>query len=89
MTPGLRPEDLAPAASGLPARLERLEYLGAEALVHVRLDDGTDLRALAPGDWAPPAPGGALSLAVAPERVHLFDAETGVRLPAAAERAAA
>jgi multiple sugar transport system ATP-binding protein len=89
VTLGLRPEDLAPAASGLPARLERVEYLGAEALVHVRLDDGTDLRALAPGDWAPPAPGGALSLAVAPERVHLFDAESGARMPASVERVAA
>ncbi|RDC69726.1 ABC transporter ATP-binding protein [Rhodovulum sp. 12E13] len=89
VTLGLRPEHLVPAAAGLSARLERVEYLGAEAVVHARLDDGTPLRALAPGDWAPPAPGGALSLAVAPERVHLFDAETGARLPAAAERVAA
>jgi multiple sugar transport system ATP-binding protein len=89
VTLGLRPEHLAPAATGLPARLERVEYLGAEVVVHARLEGGAGLRALAPGDWAPPAPGGALSLAVAPERVHLFDAETGVRLPAAAERVAA
>jgi multiple sugar transport system ATP-binding protein len=86
---GLRPEHLAPAATGLPARLERVEYLGAEAVVHARLDDGTALRALAPGEWVPPAPGGAISLAFAPERVHLFDAETGARVPAAAERVAA
>ncbi len=89
VTLGLRPEHLAPAAGGLPARLERVEYLGAEAVVHARLEDGTALRALAQGDWAPPAPGGALSLAVAPERVHLFDAETGARLQASAERVAA
>ncbi len=89
VTLGVRPEHLAPAATGVAARLERVEYLGAESVVHVRLDNGTPLRALAPGDWAPPAPGGALTLAVAPERVHLFDAETGARLPAAAERVAA
>ncbi|MEE4117893.1 MAG: ABC transporter ATP-binding protein [Paracoccaceae bacterium] len=89
VTLGLRPEHLSPAANGLSARLERVEYLGAEAVVHARLDDGTALRALAPGDWAPPAPGGAISLAVAPERVHLFHSESGARLPAAAERVAA
>jgi multiple sugar transport system ATP-binding protein len=89
VTLGLRPEHLVPASAGLPARLDRVEYLGAETVVHARLDGGAALRALAPGDWAPPAPGAALTLAVEPERVHVFDAASGARMTAAAERAAA
>jgi multiple sugar transport system ATP-binding protein len=41
------------------------------------------------GRLAPPAPGAALTLAVEPERVHVFDAASGARMTAAAERAAA
>ena len=89
VTLGLRPEHLRPAREGLSARLERVEYLGAETVVHARLDTGPDVRAQAPGDWTPPPPGSILKLAIAPEQVHVFDADTGARLQARVVRAAA
>ena len=87
---GIRPEHLVPAEAGeVRARLEAVEYLGAETLLHLRAADGQALRALAPGDWAPPAPGAEIALGFEPRHVHLFDAETGARLALGLERAAA
>ena len=90
VTLGLRPEHLTPDPAGqIAARLVQVEYLGAEALLHVRLADGTALRALAPGDAPLPAPGETIRLAMAVERAHLFDAATGTRRETGLERAAA
>jgi len=90
VTLGLRPEHLTPDPAGpIEARLVQVEYLGAEALLHVRLTDGTALRALAPGDAALPAPGEPIRLAMAADRAHLFDAVTGERRKTGLERAAA
>jgi multiple sugar transport system ATP-binding protein len=82
---GVRPEDLEVAASGhtidpssvIPARVELVELLGGEALVHLS-SGGIELTARLPAAVATNARD--LHLVVPPERVHLFDGETGERL---------
>ncbi len=80
---GIRPEHLRPQRDGAVAgRLARVEYQGAELLIDLVLDDGTILRASAPGDWRPPAAGSIVRLGFEFRHLHLFDAATGARLPA-------
>mgnify|MGYP006426199825 CR=1 FL=1 len=90
VTLGLRPEHLTPDPAGaIEGRLDQVEYLGSEALLHLRLGDGTALRALASGEVELPPPGDSLRLSVAPAHVHMFDAESGARCAATLERVAA
>jgi sn-glycerol 3-phosphate transport system ATP-binding protein len=64
----------------LALRVELLERLGADTIVHGRLrGDGPLLIARAAGTFSP-ALGDTLGFAVRPELVHLFDRETGKRL---------
>ena len=92
---GLRVEDVWPDPKGpIQAWVKRLEYLGNEIIVHAVLADGTAIRAMAPGSFTlgslgPAAPDTALRLACAPRRLHLFDADSGSRLTATTESAAA
>ncbi len=87
VTIGLRPHDLSPFEEGLSRACEIVvdvvEALGFETYVHgwarqagptlvVRLDSERVVRA---------KPGERLTLAIDPCKVHLFDAETGLRLP--------
>jgi len=78
---GLRPEHLEQTGDGpLPLAVELLERLGADTILHGRLGgDGILLTARAAGTINPPL-GQTLRFAVRPEHIHLFDAETGVRL---------
>jgi multiple sugar transport system ATP-binding protein len=84
---GIRPEHLtalplngAPPADRLPASVELAEPLGHEQLLHLRAG-GVSLTARgAPGD-RPPV-GSLVAVHMAPERLHLFDAATGVSLTA-------
>ncbi len=78
VTLGVRPEGWAPAATGIPATLERIEHLGAETLC--QLQGGAMLR-LQPEAARGLAPGQKLHLAVT--RAVLFGAD-GARLPLAA-----
>ena len=79
-TVGLRPEDLAPDVGGtLTARLETAEYLGSEIVLGLRSGMGREIRAIAPGDFAVPAPGSEIRLGYARQKLHLFDATTGRR----------
>jgi len=76
---GFRPEHVYTAngrVDGLrfDARVEVIEYLGNEQLVHLT-GAGTPLVALIPADQ-PLAEGQDLSLSVPREKVHLFDAES-------------
>ena len=82
---GIRPEHLVPSPEGsVSGRLVHLEYQGAEVLLDVRIDDGSLIKALAPGDW--PGPGGGaeegaeVRLFYEPHNLHVFDAEGGQRL---------
>jgi sn-glycerol 3-phosphate transport system ATP-binding protein len=80
VTIGLRPENLELADDGpILIKTELLERLGADTIVHGRLADGTALTARAPGASALHL-GEPIRLAIAPEHIHLFDAESGRRI---------
>jgi multiple sugar transport system ATP-binding protein len=79
---GFRPEALELAADGLPASVEVVEEVGADAHVfcvaellgeQVKLVARTDIRRA-------PERGARVALRPRPEEAHLFDAETGERL---------
>jgi ABC-type sugar transport system ATPase subunit len=76
---GIRPEDVEVAVEPLPdgreGHLEMVEPLGDRVLLTIRLGD-VSLRALARSR----PPGEALSVRLAPERIHWFSAATGERL---------
>ncbi|MFD2173415.1 sn-glycerol-3-phosphate ABC transporter ATP-binding protein UgpC [Rhodobacter lacus] len=76
LTLGIRAEDLRPAATGLPFRLDLVEELGAGRLAHGFVEDQPLCLAL-PSGAALPA---QMHLNVAPEALHLFDAISGKRL---------
>ena len=82
---GIRPEHLAPSASGngsLSAKVLVTERLGGENVVHVALEDGSALKYKCPPDHAP-EPGSAVSLDADPDHVYLFDtAEKALFRPA-------
>ena len=77
---GLRPEHLDLAADGpLELRVELLERLGADTILHGRLSDGVRMTARTPAHFAPEL-GDAARFAIRPDRVHLFDPDSGERL---------
>jgi multiple sugar transport system ATP-binding protein len=82
---GIRPEHLtagpvhgASPADSLMATVELAEPLGHEQLLHLRSGGVAFTVRAAPG--VRPAPGSPVSVRMAPERLHLFDAATGVSL---------
>ncbi len=79
LTIGIRPEHIRVEAGGLPLRIDLVEPLGSETLVHGRL--------AAPGEaalvlrLAGRAPEGEMLPVVFPaEELHVFDAATGLRM---------
>ena len=81
VTVGLRPEHLAPsgeAGASLRGTVEVVEALGADTLLHVDVA-GRNIIARVP-HAPPPTIGSTLHLRANPERVYLFDAESGSRL---------
>jgi ABC-type sugar transport system ATPase subunit len=77
VTMGLRPENLAPTADGIPARVEVVESLGAEAVLHARTGITPDLVKLrVPAPLALDTP---IFLRPDPGQMHLFDT-TGNRI---------
>jgi ABC-type sugar transport system ATPase subunit len=79
---GFRPEHLRVGGNGgglaFPARVEVIEYLGDEQLVHLD-KDGTSIQAKLPVEERVTT-GEQLTFSVRPEKLHLFDAESGRRL---------
>ena len=78
LTLGIRPEHLnlsLPAPKNLPVLVELVEALGNETYLSVRLGD-TPLQVRIPPD-RPARIGEQLMLAIAPDKIHLFDPETG------------
>ncbi|BCJ76995.1 sn-glycerol-3-phosphate import ATP-binding protein UgpC [Catellatospora sp. IY07-71] len=87
---GVRPEHVAlSAAHSTPARtlgeVARVEVLGEDALIHLRLG-GHAVVAKVPARTRP-APGDRVTVHVADEHLHAFDAATGERIPLPAEAA--
>jgi hypothetical protein len=81
----VRPHDLVlddAAAGGLRGRIELVEALGPNLLVHAKSEHGVSFRVMAPVD-APARHGDHISARLTAERVHVFSDVTGERLPAA------
>jgi ABC-type sugar transport system ATPase subunit len=77
---GLRPEHLGLAPDGpLALRVELLERLGADTILHGRLGDGVRMTARTPANFALPL-GDTAHFAIRSEHVHLFDPDSGRRL---------
>ncbi len=80
---GLRPEALRLAGDGIPARVEAVEVLGADAYVFCSADvAGGEARFTARADAREaPSRGDAVRLAADGRDAHLFDPGSGERLP--------
>jgi sn-glycerol 3-phosphate transport system ATP-binding protein len=77
---GLRPEHLDLAPDGpLTLRVELLERLGADTILHGRLADGVRMIARTAANFSPPL-GDIARFAIRPEYIHLFDPDSGRRL---------
>ncbi|MDQ6816976.1 MAG: ABC transporter ATP-binding protein [Actinomycetota bacterium] len=80
---GLRPESLEiDASEGIPAEVEVVEELGADAYAFCVTGQGsTETKLIARVDWRrPPARGERVTLLPRPGEAHIFDPETGDRL---------
>ena len=79
---GIRPEHLDMVATGpsgtLQGKADVVEYLGNEELIHVSAGDA-DIVAVIGSEYRV-RPGDALTLQVPLDKIHLFDAETGLSL---------
>jgi sn-glycerol 3-phosphate transport system ATP-binding protein len=77
---GLRPEHLELAPDGpLALRVELLERLGADTILHGRLADGVRMTARTAANFAPPL-GDTARFAIRPQNIHLFEPDNGRRL---------
>ena len=82
---GVRPEDVESAGDGiqLPATITTTELLGADQLVRFDVGSRDELIArLHPS--VPAEPGSQLTVSCPPGSIHVFDADSGTRLPASA-----
>lgn len=75
---GVRPHDLRFATDGMPAEVEVVEPMGNESFVHCRLADDTMIVVRIEGHG--PRAGEPVHVALDPEAVHVFDAQTEQRL---------
>jgi len=83
VTVGVRPEHLAPTASGedgLAVTVGVVEELGADAYVYGTLTGSDTPLVVRVDPRTPPAPGETLHLVPDPARTHLFDGATGDRI---------
>jgi sn-glycerol 3-phosphate transport system ATP-binding protein len=77
---GMRPEHLELAADGpLALRVELLERLGADTILHGRLADDTRMTARTAAHFTPQL-GHTVRFAIRPGHIHLFDPDSGRRL---------
>jgi multiple sugar transport system ATP-binding protein len=79
---GFRPESLELATDGIPAQVEVIEELGADAYVFCLAElGGAETKLVARVDVRRvPRRGERLALAPSAEDVHVFDADSGLRL---------
>jgi sn-glycerol 3-phosphate transport system ATP-binding protein len=76
---GVRPEDVRFADGGLPVRVTSVEYLGADSIVACAA--GAESLAVRVAGRVELAEGKHAHVTWAPEAQHLFDLETGRRIP--------
>jgi multiple sugar transport system ATP-binding protein len=80
---GIRPEALEVDPNGtLSGRVERIEYLGSEVIVTLRLAGGPSLRIALDASLTLPPVGETVGLRFKLGAAHLFDTATGMRLDA-------
>jgi sn-glycerol 3-phosphate transport system ATP-binding protein len=78
---GLRPEHLSPDPDGpLALKVLLAEPLGANTLLHGKLAGGQGFTASLPGVHSAGRGAEVLRLSIAPEKMHVFDKETGRRM---------
>ena len=80
---GIRPEHLrvdVAARQNIPVKVDLVEALGNETYLAVRLTDNSDAMQVRVEPDRQVKLGEALFLAIAPEKIHLFDVETGAAL---------
>jgi multiple sugar transport system ATP-binding protein len=94
ITLGIRPEHLSvslPAPKNLPVQVERVEALGSETYLMVSLSEAADHPGISPPLQVRIEPdrivtiGETLWLSLSPDKVHLFDTETGEAIISRAE----
>ncbi|MEL6584778.1 MAG: sn-glycerol-3-phosphate ABC transporter ATP-binding protein UgpC [Pseudomonadota bacterium] len=78
LTVGLRPQDLSLTADG-PLTVDIIENLGGVAYVYLDAPNGERLVVEAKGVDAP-RPGTSVGVSIAPDRLYLFDSNTGQRI---------
>jgi sn-glycerol 3-phosphate transport system ATP-binding protein len=76
---GVRPEHAQLAPTGWPLKVDLVEMLGAERLVHGRLAD-TSFTLRIDGMLEPPRSGETVTVSVSPDRLHWFDPHTQRRV---------
>jgi sn-glycerol 3-phosphate transport system ATP-binding protein len=82
VTAGLRPEHLAPDAEGkIELEVEMAEPLGADTLLHGRFGAAHELMTVRADGHVRADPGEKRFFSIDPARVHLFDPQSGRRLP--------
>ena len=82
VTVGIRPEHFQPCgeSEGVEVRIDLVEHLGAETLMHGTAPGNGDLTTIRIAGHQTLSDGESLRVTVAPEQVHLFDPESGKRL---------
>jgi sn-glycerol 3-phosphate transport system ATP-binding protein len=82
---GIRPEHLHPAADGpLEFEIELAEPLGADTLLHGRFGEASEVVTVRQSGHILAKPGVKLRFKADPGHLHLFDSQTGKRIPDAA-----
>jgi len=76
---GVRPEHLSLEPGGWPMRVELVEMLGAERLVHGRIGEAA-ITVRIEGTAVPPTAGQTVGVAAAPAQLHWFDPKTSRRV---------
>jgi sn-glycerol 3-phosphate transport system ATP-binding protein len=77
LTIGIRPEHLRPDPDGLALQVDLVEPLGSETVLIGRLPNG-ELLSVKVAGAAPPEE--TIRVAIPAAQMHVFDAETGLRL---------
>ncbi|TAJ87725.1 MAG: sn-glycerol-3-phosphate import ATP-binding protein UgpC [Reyranella sp.] len=82
---GIRPEHLHPASDGpLEFEIELAEPLGADTLLHGRFGEAREVVTVRQSGHILAKPGEKLRFKADPGHLHLFDSQTGKRIPDAA-----
>jgi sn-glycerol 3-phosphate transport system ATP-binding protein len=77
LTIGIRPEHITPSSDGLLMQIDLIEPLGSETVIIGRLAGGDLMSVKLPG--RPPI-AESMMISISPEHIHVFDADSGLRL---------